>query len=444
MTYNGGEKWFQKNFKTVAKFFRLIYVNGATNQTFLRMQCRFYPVILDNTVKIDPVLIDSFNRLKTSEPYTTLEQSHILGKNILNVHEVLSGSGTSVYDANASCINMAVNGVGSVVRRSRQKGLYQPGKSLLIYMTGILNNATNGTNVTTKIGYYDTDGGYYFKNLGGIISVVERTSVTGTLVENIVAQSSWNMNKLLSTDYYTLDVTKTVIFWISLIWLGVGTVTMGVMIDDKRIPLHSFRHSNSNSQAYIQTASLPITYEISSLAGSVGSLKQLCYTVISEGGFNPLGYAFTAGMGTTTKSTQGANTLPLVAIRLKTGNNLKVIANMTNTSVLCTTAGNSVISIYKFDDLVATSILTGSSFVSANADSAVEYDVSATAISLTGGALLQQYYFSDVADTASIIGVANAYLSGNILGVSDLIVLCVNSIGSTETYLGSITWKEVI
>jgi len=437
-TYDAAVQYYEIESPVRGKFFRVVYINGATNQSTFRLQTIYH--ITNNTVQtvnLSESITDAFGRVRVSNPRTILSNNQVLGKNHSYVYEAISGSATSTHDSDASCVDIATTGTGSVIRRSRRRGIYQPGKSLLIYMTGILDDGSNVSTVTTKIGYYDDDSGFYFQYNDGTVSVVKRTSVTGSTIETVVNQTDWNVDRMDTS--YTLDVSKTLIYWIDMEWLGVGVVNMGVIINGALQPLHKFRHSNTGSQVYIRTASLPPTCEIISTGGA-GSLKCICYTVISEGGFKPSGNVFSANMGTTTKPIS-STAEPLIAIRLSSNSIATAIA--TRSSVISTSGANTLVQIYKFQDTAATSILTGSSFVSASSESEVEYDVSATAINLTGGMLLDTIYFSNNEDNARF-GRSDIFISNNNNNVSDLLVIVITSLGPSENYIGSMTWEELI
>jgi hypothetical protein len=70
--------------------------------------------------------------------------------------------------------------------------------------------------------------------------------------------------------------------------LGVGRVRCGLDIDGKIYYFHEFLNANNTTDVYIKSPNLPIRYEISS-TGGVGSLKQICGTVINEGGLDNVG-----------------------------------------------------------------------------------------------------------------------------------------------------------
>jgi hypothetical protein len=174
----------------------------------------------------------------------------------------------------------------SVIRETTKVFSYQPGKSLLVLNTFVMNSPKE--NLRQRIGYFGADNGMYFEiGMEQHRYFVERSLSTGT--ETVVAQANWNIDKLDGTGVsgITLDITKAQILWMDIEWLGLGTVRMGFVIDGKFIHCHSFHHANFIESTYITTASLPLRYEIANtgITTSSSTLKQVCSTVISEGGY---------------------------------------------------------------------------------------------------------------------------------------------------------------
>ena len=62
---------------------------------------------------------------------------------------------------------------------------------------------------------FDANNGIFFEDTGTGYQIVRRTYVTGSAVDNVVAQSSWNGDKLDGTGEsgYTLDPTKATIMF---------------------------------------------------------------------------------------------------------------------------------------------------------------------------------------------------------------------------------------
>lgn len=271
-------------------------------------------VNVDNTIttttSFNATYTDAFGRLRISNPFTIFDAKNVNVKNP-RFTEYTSGSGVITYDVSASLVNLTCNsGAGMAVRESKNCFSYQPGKSLLILNSFVMNAAT--ANVSQKVGYFDSNNGIYLDLSGDTLYISKRSMSTGTVITTSIAQSSWNVNTLPS-----LDITKAQIFWMDIEWLGVGSVRTGFVIDDQFIICHVFRHANIVTLPYMTTAQLPIRYEINSTSASV-TLKQICSTVISEGGYEGSSIIRHAGSEAskfTLNSPSGTRT-PLIALRL--------------------------------------------------------------------------------------------------------------------------------
>lgn len=356
-------------------------------------------VVIDSGRAEKSTSIDAFGRLRVSNPLTLFESSHRYQDNGLWNINTASG-GTSTFSANAGLINMAVTTTsGSLVYRETTKVFsYQPGKSLIIFNTFVFAPAK--TNLRQRVGYFDTDNGIYVQLNDSTLSFVERSSVTGSVVETVVSQASWNVDKLDGTgpSGFTLDITKAQIFWMDVEWLGLGTVRTGFVIDGKLIHCHSFNHANLITSTYITSASLPVRYEIENTGTTESSstLKQVCSSVISEGGYELRGaqQAVSVPVMVPLTLTTAGTTYPVISIRLKTSpNRLNAIVILTALSIL----GTSSNTVYNWQ-VVAGGTTTGGTWVSAGASSAVEYKFDGA--SITGGRILGSGYINSTNQSA--------------------------------------------
>jgi hypothetical protein len=262
--------------------------------------------------------LDAFGRLRVSNPFTLFDSQnrYIDGDQFSNI---TATGGNVVYVANESSFNLNVSATSgsSVIRQSKTVQAYQPGKSLLIMNTFAM--ATLKANLRQRVGYFTADNGIYFEAVGTTLNLVIRSSVTGSIVEERIPQASWNGNTLLSGT--VLDPTLTQIFWCDVEWLGVGNVRTGFVINGEFIVCHTFQHANQpgNTTVYMTTATLNPRYEITNTGATSGAstMKQICSTVISEGGYTPstkLGYVTN---GTVPTRVATGNTLTaLCSIRL--------------------------------------------------------------------------------------------------------------------------------
>jgi hypothetical protein len=337
--------------------------------------------------------IDAFGRLRVSEPFTLFDSSHRFDDNGLWSTSTATG-GTATFNAAQGLVDLAVTAASGseVIRETTKVFSYQPGKSLLVLSTFVMSPAK--TNLRQRVGYYGTNNGYYLElNNTTTVSFVERSFVTGAVVNTPVAQASWNVDPMDGSgpSGITLDLTKAQILFMDLEWLGVGTVRIGFVIDGNFYVCHKFHHANVIASTYITTASLPLRYEITNTGATSGAstLKQICSTVLSEGGYQLTGLQQAVGIPVTTPRTlSGAGTFrPIVSIRLKTSpNRLDAIVICTAISVVATVSGH-----YNWQ-VVASGTTTGGTWVGAPGDSSVDYNLTGT--SLTGGRILASGFFS--------------------------------------------------
>jgi hypothetical protein len=345
-----------------------------------------------NILNNQPMLADAFGRLRVSNPFTLFDSSHRFDDNELwSTATAVSGSAT--FDANEGLVNLGVTAASGsqVIRETTKVFSYQPGKSLLVLNTFVMNAVKTG--LRQRVGYYGASNGYYLEQNDSTVSFVERSSVSGSLIDTPVAQANWNVDPMDGSgpSGITLDLTKAQILFMDIEWLGVGTVRIGFVIDGNFYVCHKFQHANIITSTYITTASLPLRYEITNTADTASSsrLKQICSTVISEGGYQLTGLQQAIGTPVTTpRNLPVAGTFyPIVSLRLKTSpNRLDAIVISTAISVMATTSGH-----YSWQ-VIASGTTSGGSWLPAPGGSSVDYNITGT--SLTGGRILASGFFS--------------------------------------------------
>ena len=389
---------------------------------------------------------DAFGRIRTAAPLTLFDSSHRYSDNGLWATSTASG-GTSTFDANAGLINLAVTTTSGseVIRETTKCFSYQPGKSLLVMSTFTMAAAKTG--LRQRVGYYGASNGMYLELANNTLSLVERSSSTGSLAETRVLQSNWNIDPLDGTgpSNLTLDITKSQILWMDIEWLGLGTVRLGFVINGKFIHCHSFHHANIITGTYITTASLPLRYEITNTAATASSstLKQVCSTVISEGGYELRGLQ--QAIGTTITSPHALTTAgtyyPVISLRLKS-TRLDAIVILTAISIL----GASTNTNYSWR-VVASPTTTGGTWTSAGTNSSVEYNLTGTAT--TGGRILAQGYFSSTNQSPGSIDILKEALFKFQLERDGLtstpyeLSLIVSASSGTSNVHASMDWEEI-
>lgn len=282
--------------------------------------------------------VDAFGRARMSEPLTLFDANNV-GSLSTEFYNTTAGGGAVAHNSDDSSAEMSISSASdSVIRRSKRRMAYQPGKSLLILTTFTM--AAPEADLTQRVGYFDGNDGIFLEEVNGTYNIVLRSSSSGSVVETRVAQSSWNGDKLNgvaedSTSGYILDLEKSQIFWADFEWLGVGSVRCGFVINGELIVAHSFHHANIITGTYMNSAQLPVSYEITaggSYAGSGATMKQICASVASEGGYEAIGQETVASTGLAGNDTNTSNVfVNLITIRL---NDLKSISVITGLDVL--------------------------------------------------------------------------------------------------------------
>ena len=386
--------------------------------------------------------LDAFGRARISSPYTIFDSQNRYAQNAY-FDTALTGSGTSTYVANESTVDLETTTASGdkVIAQTKRSFSYQPGKSLLVMNTFVMSAAQD--NLRMRVGYFNDNNGVFLQRSGSTLSLVRRTYVTGTAVDTVVDQADWNGDKLNGTgdSGFTIDVTKAQIFWQDFEWLGVGSVRCGFVINGQIIVCHTFNNANNLTSVYMQTAILPIRYEVENLGilGSAAKFKRICSTVISEGGYERRVALNTSARMTTQNGAISTSFVPLVSIRLASGRTGAVVLP-DGYSVLGSGAGGEFEVV-----LVKNPTLTGASWT-ASSSANVEYDISAT--SYTGGSIIRNAYTSSGAQTSGAVDSERDYnwdlqIGSTISGTSDIYTLAIRALSGTHSAIGSLSFWDL-
>lgn len=407
---------------------------------------------------------DAFDRLRVSNPTTLFETHHVFSKNNRVIDELTSGSGTSTLDTTGSYVQMALadSGTGKVVRQSYEYIPYQPGKSRLMLFTGVLETSGGVAGVTSRIGCFDDSADKSEVAAAGNGLFFELTT-TGLYVcirlnnaEEKVLQSSWNTDVFDGTGSSELTVTdfsKAMIFGIDQEWLGVGRVRFGFVINGQFHTGHIFNHSGIGTPSstaivapYTKLAKMPIRYEISSSSAATAEMRMICSTVLSEGGYDPSGVHFGACTPNSVTIGDASTYAPIISIRLKESDpwnrvsvviqNMTLIANGSSTSYVHWR-------LYMLEDDTK---LTDESFSSVHDDSAVEMDVSATAMDASGSYVIMTGFSERRANETFSFDTytSSPIINSDISGKSRIFTLAAVKTGNNMTVYGALNWLEVI
>jgi len=393
------------------------------------------------------VAVDAFGRARMSTPLTLFDSSHRYKDNGLWATSNTANT-TYAFSSNEGLINLNLtNGTANaeIIRETTKVMSYQPGKSLFVLNTMVMNEPK--TNLRQRVGYFGANNGIFLEQSGNTISFVERSMVSGSVVDTPALQADWNYDPLDGTgpSQLTLDLTQAQIFWTDIEWLGVGSVRCGFVINGQLIHCHSFHHANLLSSTYITTASLPLRYEIKNIGTVSGgsTLKQICSSAISEGGYELRGDQKSIGTPVQTPKTltTAGTYYPVVSLQLKSAN-LDAIAILTAISLL---------GINSNPCSVAWRIVRGGTLTSPSwtdvTDSSVQYDLSATGIS--GGSVLATGYIGITNQSSQTIDILKEALfkfqlqRNSLTSTPEPITIAMSASVNTVTALASMDWEEV-
>lgn len=403
---------------------------------------------------------DTFGRLRVSNPVSLFDYSNITRENDdVDFSSYIVNGATQVH-SDDSYLELKVsttNGSKSVMQSKRYVP-YQPGKSKISYLTGVLEVSGGITGIRSRIGIFDDENdknaaldtggnGLFFELDGKTLYIVERSSSNGSGQTDIrVPQSEWNIdtfgaNSLNPSKKIISHFEKTKIFVIDLEWLGVGFSRFGFVLDGKIHYAHIFKHKKS-VKPYIRYAKLPVRYEIENVSSSSeGQMRKLCGTVISEGGYNLKGKTFADGTNSDYFAVPDTQYVPVLSLKLKQ-EHIRNTIYLKNIDMLISPTTNKPI---HYDVRLNPTTLQGVTF--RNVSDASSAMISVTGTTVVGGYILNSGYVSSKGTQtllSSLDDILNTLpIAANITGTSDIITVAAIGIGGSANVYAQFNWIEI-
>lgn len=388
----------------------------------------------------DASTVDAFERLRISAAQTIFDSKQLYDKSPLFWDEVISGGATSVYDQSNAQTVLTVSAPGdSVIRQTKQRFNYQPGKSQLILMTG--NFGTPVAGVTRRVGAFDGENGMFFELNGTTLNLVIRKNS----IDTMVPQGSWNIDNFDGNgpSDAIFDSEQGQVFVIDYEWLGLGRVRFGFFVNGTLYYAHQFVFSNLFPTVYTRTPNAPLRYQITSTVaiGPPGAdMTHICGTVVSEGGLNETGYIRAAGTNNIhLVATSTAIIYPVLGMRLKATH---LDATIIPTTLSMISATNDAFRwLLTFNPTV-----TGAFAYGALADSALEICrfTNTNTITAAPGTIIAEGYASvDTLQASADLSSAQK-LGATVGGVRDELILAVQGINPAANIHASLNWRELV
>jgi hypothetical protein len=189
------------------------------------------------------------------------------------------------------------------------------------------------------------------------------------------------------------------------------------------------------------TATLPVRYEIENTGNTVSdsTLKHICNTVISEGGYAPA--VITRSATTILSGLAMSQTVfrPLLALRLKAS----AVDNVVTPSKLDLYGLQNTPFAYK---LILNANVIGGTWFTSDPDSVVEYNANATSLGTGGFDIMQGMFVGGTSAQPVTVNLRehnhSFQLTSNINGAPDVFCIGVLATTNNDDVLGSISWEE--
>jgi hypothetical protein len=388
---------------------------------------------------------DSFGRFRISTPFILFNshQCQFQESNYWNVSTTGSGASDS-WDSNfvSNTLTSGTAANGSAIYQTRTYWPYFSGMSQQCVFSGNFMGSQSG--VIKRYGIFDDNNGCFFMLSGTALSVVVRSNTSGSVVDTIVPQSSWNLDHLDGTGQstYSLDTTKSQIFTVDFQWLGVGKVRFGVQTPLGIAYCHVVYNNNVRTGVYMKNPNLPIRAQITNnntSQGSAPAMSQICAYVGSEGA---AGNFPTDGAAVTNPIAPSTGVwLPLIAVRVNPTYTRGVAIRPSYS--WAGTLGNSI----GLEGLFFNAQISGGSWITIPG-SIAEYNNSATAMTITNTACVTVHTDGIMSgNKTTSFGPVDPFLWGSYSDVnqtvSDVWVVGFYSYSGSQNYVGGMDWQEI-
>ena len=340
----------------------------------------------------DTVQHTSKNRRKVSTYEITDFATFPFSKNENDFDEQITGTASSTHQPYLGMVQLSVGGsVGDqVIRQTRRVQRYLPGRANEATFSVILDGLAAG--IRARVGVFDTYNGAYFEHDGTDYYCVIRRNTAGGVVEERTARADWSDDKLDGTgpSGITINYANIQMMVIEYEWYGAGQVEWKFVMNNNAFSVHKANHANVHDHTWAAYGSFPIRYELTNVTGATGThtMLQGSHSFLTEGTTTLLGKQLSISSPTTGYNLATAGTFyPVVAIRLKSTALNSVVLPDEYAAGLLDKSDMFVRVIEK------PTTVTGGTWISAGAESPLEYNLTAT--SFTGGEVASTKFISE-------------------------------------------------
>jgi hypothetical protein len=315
------------------------------------------------------------------------------------------GGGTHTYEDERSGVNLVVTTIANseCTRTTNRYHYQQVGCPFLIKVSAQCGD-TGKTNNIRQWGFYDDSKGWFFELNETTFNVVQRSDISGSVLDLAIPKGSWNGDNLDGTGLsgLTLDITTRLTYFISV--TRAGLARMGIIAPTgERVICHTF--STVSGNYVVDKLSLPIRYSNKNVGVVISGSELLeIFAVVLSEGYPAYTFWRYGGIGTTTLRATTTN-IPIMSVRPKA----LIPSGLRNTinifpetlAVFCT---GGPIRIDVVSHASTSALLTGDTWTGPDSGSLLDVDIAATAIDTNDSDywIQKSYYCATGATTIDI------------------------------------------
>ena len=213
--------------------------------------------------------IDGWGISKTSQNNVVGVHAYFGFDDTVETYNQLTASGTVTPNPVSKTLLLDVQtGSTDAVKKTTNKYHYYNPVGATIAKIPVVVGDTGKTNVVRRWGMYDDTDGVFFELDEQTLYVVLRSSTSGTVVDNRVAQSVWNGDRVdgsggvFNLSGINLDVSKMNMYFVEIPSSNAGRYRFGAWGSAGRVIFHTIEASNVNTLPTMTRTSHPLRWEI--------------------------------------------------------------------------------------------------------------------------------------------------------------------------------------
>ena len=386
---------------------------------------------------------DSMGRTRTSGPFTIIQSVSIGNIYDFQMTTSNSGSGAVVYNANTMSTRLSVGtGLGTAVRQTKTRCVCPSGKTVCLYQSFVM--APPQSNLTQQVGYFDTKNGVFLRVSNNETSFVRRSFVTGSVSEEVVPRSSWNVDMLdgMGPTGITANLQLSQILVEDFAFLGAGWARCGFFIDGRIRFAHMFKGANNLRTSFVSNPNLPVRWEnyCSGAITGVSNLESITCSLTVEGGQDTFGLLVSTDSGNVASSFTTGQTKEILGIRIGSGFTEFATAYLQSACIMCNSTSS-----FRWR-IVYNPVVTGAGTWAPveSFRSVVEKNTTRTVTPGTG-VIVASGFQNQKSDTILLSGQLSLVGGGTLLdGTTDTVSLQATPLSNqAEEFFARVGWREV-